>query len=75
MMWVEKRMLRLPSSMTARNTSKRSSRDTGSKPLVGSSNMSSLASWLRARASAYFTRMPADSSFTFLFSTRAKRRR
>ena len=60
-MWVENRMLRWPSATMARNSSTSSSRDTGSRPLVGSSRISSFALWLSASASKYFTFMPLDS--------------
>ena len=60
-MCVENRILLLPSATMDRNRPVSSSRDTGSRPLVGSSSISSLAPWLSARAIKYFTRMPVES--------------
>ncbi len=44
-MWVENRILLLPSSINSWNSSRISSRATGSSPLVGSSSRKSLAWW------------------------------
>ena len=44
-----------------------SSRDSTSRPLVGSSRISSFASWLNATASMSFICMPRDRSLIFLF--------
>ena len=71
-MWVENSTLRVPSATMRRSSSVSSSRDTGSRPLVGSSRISSLALWLNARAIMYFTFMPLDSWSTRLLSSRAK---
>ena len=60
-MWVENRILRVPSATMERNSVVSSSRDTGSSPLVGSSKISSEALWLSAKAIRYLTRIPLDS--------------
>ena len=50
-----------------------SSRDTGSRPEVGSSRISNSAWCDSAKASRYFTFMPFESSLNFLLSSKANR--
>ena len=74
-MWVEKRIVTPSSRERRRNSSSSSSRDTGSRPLVGSSSSRSSARWDRARVRANFTFMPAESWETVFPSSREKRSR
>ena len=61
-MWLEMRMAWSSSQMKLRNSSKISSRTTGSSPAVASSRISSLGWWARAAAKDNFIFMPRENS-------------
>ncbi len=64
-MWLEMRMAWSSSETKARNSSRISSRTTGSKPAVASSNSSRRGRWASAAARDSFIRIPRDSSLMF----------
>ena len=72
-MWVEKKTPRPPRSMYSLKVSSSCLRMSGSRPLVGSSMMSSSARWESARASEYFMRIPLERVRIFCRGFKEKR--
>ena len=72
-MWVEKRIEWVGSTMKSRRTSRMSRRATGSMPLVGSSSTRSSGSWASARASESLRPSPRERSLTRVCMGTSKR--